>query len=154
MIEKYTKYADYAGKSLIKKNNRVYIAGSIKNTTRVKDVISLLEYQGCKCVYDWTRCDQEKIKSCPSYRKQVIDDQLRGINNSEIFVLITPGGRGAHVELGVALSQNKKIILLLDNLTDLNEVLMYSKDSIIKVYSVAELMNKIDEILNNEEIPF
>ena len=91
-----------------KPSNRVYVAGSIKNMQRCRDIMGAIEFAGGTVKYDWTRENQDKLLTDFDYKQQVIKNQLQEVARSDFFVLVAPGGRGSYVELGVALSNKIK----------------------------------------------
>lgn len=124
--------------------NSVYIASSVKNLERCKDIMDILAYTGWRSSYDWTRADQKKVLDDAYYKTKLIDEELHGIKNADAFILVLPAGRGAHVELGYALAMNKKIFILAQNREQLKEVLIYNKVSFVVTYSLVELLTEMD----------
>lgn len=127
-------------------NNGIYVAGSVKNNKeRISDIQEILSYLGWRVTYDWTKADQERIWTDPAYREQLITAELYGIQTADAFLLALPGGRGAHVELGYALAQNKKIFILAQNEEQLKEVMIYNKGSFVVCYSLSQVLYKLDK---------
>lgn len=136
----------------IKKNepNRAYVAGSVKNISRCKDVMDAVRYVGWDVRYDWTRENQEKLLTDFEYKKEVIKNQLEQVKRANIFVLVTPGGRGSYVELGVALANKIKSYILLDP-NDKEEVLVHSSTQVHQVFGLLNLLDNIERDLEDAE---
>ncbi len=91
---------------------RFYIASGLENRERVKTVADKLTALGHTLSYDWTEHGDVRDKGL---------DVLTGIATSEAFAVIDsdcvlillPGGKGTHTELGLALASraNKRILL-------------------------------------------
>ncbi len=87
---------------------KFYIASSFQNIEQVKNVASALTQKGFIHTYDWTENDRadtlDKLKSIGEAEKQAVED-------SDFVVILLPGGKGSHIELGIALGLNKRLFL-------------------------------------------
>lgn len=167
ILKEFSSYAQAGNAHDLKKakpSNRVYVAGSVKNMQRVRDIMEAIEYAGGCVAYNWTRENQDSLLKDFSYRKEVIKTQLQEVKKADIFVLVTPGGRGSYVELGVALANKIKCYILLDPDNDNAEleVLVHSSKEVNLSYNITNLLNDIENDinqptnvkLNDEDIPF
>ena len=91
---------------------RFYIASGLENIDRVKTVIGTLTEKGHEITHDWTlhgdvRGEGEETMS------SVANAEAFAVISSDCVILMLPGGRGTHTELGLALASrsNKRIIL-------------------------------------------
>ena len=92
---------------------RFYVASSFRNIVNVRYVAQTLETRGYVNTYDWTH---ERVGG--DARKVTVGD-LRSIGQRErdamigadVVVILLPGGKGAHVELGIAIAQGRRTIL-------------------------------------------
>jgi len=91
---------------------RIYVASSLENIERASAVIDTFKRCGHTISYNWTEFGDMRGRG---------EDALMSTANKEVFAVIDsdlvlvllPGGRGTHTELGLALaSRNNKRILL------------------------------------------
>lgn len=85
-----------------------YIATRLENTTahnRLRDVLNSL---GHVITYDWTT--HGPVYSHGLERvAEVAGLEAKGVLDADWVIVLWPGGRGTHVELGVALGANKHV---------------------------------------------
>ena len=91
---------------------RIYVASGLVKRDRVKEVITRLVSLGHIIAYDWTlhgdvRGDGE------ARMREVAQNEAEGVASAELALLLLPGGKGTHTELGAALATraNKRIVL-------------------------------------------
>ena len=95
---------------------KFYVASSLANYEQVRDLSLLLKKAGWEHTFDWT-------VYCPAQRtnaeilKTIGTKEYEGIKQADVVVVLTPQGRGTHVELGMAIALNKKIYLCHHNNT-------------------------------------
>ncbi|WP_096187365.1 nucleoside 2-deoxyribosyltransferase [Evansella halocellulosilytica] len=91
---------------------KFYVASSFTNFEIVRNVARQLMQKGFLHTYDWTANDRadtiEKLKKIGQEEKEAVRD-------SDFIVIILPGGKGTHIELGIALGLNKRIYLYSPN---------------------------------------
>jgi predicted Rossmann-fold nucleotide-binding protein len=90
-----------------------YVASSFKNKKVVNEVSLLLKQLGWHHTYDWTQ--NERVTSLASLQKIGMLEK-QAIANSDVVVVILPGGKGSHIELGLAIAWQKKTFLYSPNL--------------------------------------
>ena len=91
---------------------KFYVASGLVNRDRVRSVVDALAALGHTPAYDWTlhgdvrRCGEERMR-------EVAGKEAQGVVESELVLLMLPGGAGTHTELGLALAArgNKRILL-------------------------------------------
>ena len=89
---------------------RFYIASKLENHEQVKSLASILKLSGWEHTYDWTvhgsikETDIETLKS-------VGQKEADGVQSADIVIVLTPQGRGTHVELGMAIALNKVVYI-------------------------------------------
>lgn len=89
---------------------RVYIATRLENYAMHNAVRDALIAQGHEITYDWTvhgpvwRDGTERIAEVQGLERD-------GVAHAHVVVVLLPGGRGTHVELGMALALGKSIVL-------------------------------------------
>jgi len=89
---------------------KFYIASKLENYEQVNNLASSLKLSGWEHTYDWTvhgsvkETDVETLKS-------IGQNEYHGVKNADIVIILTPQGRGTHVELGMAIAFNKIIYI-------------------------------------------
>ena len=96
---------------------RFYIASGLKNHANVSRLADLLKDRGHVHTYDWTIhgavYKPEKLWSeNVNAMLEVSVAEMNGVRSADIVIVLPPGGRGTHVELGAAIALNKKIYLV------------------------------------------
>ncbi|PFG06459.1 nucleoside 2-deoxyribosyltransferase [Bacillus sp. es.034] len=89
-----------------------YIGSSFANTDLVRYVSARLEEKGFIHTYDWTRNDRA---STVKDLQHIGQNEKDAITESNVVIIMLPGGKGSHVELGIALGLGKRIILYSPN---------------------------------------
>jgi len=88
---------------------KYYIATKLERHQEHNAVRDRLAREGHELTYDWTTHG-------PVYRdglariKEVCHAELEGILNADFIIVLLPGGRGTHVELGFALAVGKPVL--------------------------------------------
>lgn len=93
----------------------VYVATSLENAKNAKQIISMFIDNDIDITYDWTvhgRIDEEHMLG------QIGKFELDGVLSADLLFMMQPARQGTHVEMGVALAANKKIILVQDGLSE------------------------------------
>lgn len=89
---------------------KFYIASKFENADMVRIVAAVLRAAGHKHTYDWTEHGSVKGQGRNRLR-QVAITEVQGVLDADIVIVILPGGRGTHAELGIALAGGKRIII-------------------------------------------
>ena len=89
---------------------RFYISSKLDNCEQVKKLAGLLSLSGWEHTYDWTVHIAEKIIDVETL-KSIGRMDCDGVKNADIVIVLTPEGRGTHVELGMALVLNKVVYI-------------------------------------------
>ena len=86
-----------------------YIGSGMKNCELVNYYAKILKENDWKQTYNWV----ENINEDVSIEDMTVYAKLesQGIIDSDVVIILLPAGRGAHIELGMALALNKKIFL-------------------------------------------
>jgi hypothetical protein len=92
-----------------------YVASRLENAPQVKELIFHLQAAGWLCKFDWTqrgvvRGDHEMMVECA-------EDEAWAAYSCDALVFLLPGGRGAHVELGIHIGRRMGYPLNQDSLT-------------------------------------
>lgn len=88
---------------------KFYIGSGFKNCELVNYYSKKLEKNGWQHTYNWTKNinNYQTIEDLIEYSKL----EQKGIIDSDVVIILLPAGRGTHIELGMALTLNKKIFL-------------------------------------------
>jgi len=89
---------------------RFYIASKLENYEQVKSLARLLKLSGWEHTYDWTVRGSIKETNIETL-KSVGQKEYDGVKNADIVIVLTPQGRGTHVELGMAIALNKVVYI-------------------------------------------
>lgn len=74
----------------------------------------LLEADGHHITYDWTHHGAVYGRGVDGIR-EVAKDEARGVVEADVVFVLLPGGRGTHVELGIALGLDKPVLIVSDD---------------------------------------
>lgn len=126
---------------------KFYIGSGMKNCELVNYYSKKLKENGWKQTYDWVKNvnDDVNIKDMIEYAKL----EQQGIVDSDVVIILLPAGRGAHIELGMALALRKKIFLCSATKEEFsieNTVAFYELANIVKLIGTAD--ENLKEIQN------
>jgi hypothetical protein len=89
---------------------KFYIATSLSRTVPHNTVRDALKLLGHEISYDWTL--HGSVKSVSKERlREVALLELGGISEADCVIVLLPGGKGTHLELGFAIASGKKVFL-------------------------------------------
>ena len=89
---------------------KIYIASRLENYLQVQAVRDALVSAGHVITYDWTRHGSVQGQGEARLR-EVAANELNGVRDADLVVVLLPGGRGTHAELGMANVLGKPVIL-------------------------------------------
>ncbi|MCI9257197.1 nucleoside 2-deoxyribosyltransferase [Oscillospiraceae bacterium 42-9] len=87
---------------------KFYIGSSLQNREAVSWYAQRLKEHGWEHAYDWTKLEPA---AAPERLAEIAQRERQGVRDAEVVILLLPGGRGTHVELGLALALGKKVFL-------------------------------------------
>jgi nucleoside 2-deoxyribosyltransferase len=107
-LEYYDKIV-YKGGEMMK----FYLASSFRNIATVNNVANQLKTRGYIQTYDWTKNAKAKEEQTFTFEdlKDIGQKEKNAVLEADIVVVLLPGGKGTHIELGIALGQGKRIFL-------------------------------------------
>ena len=125
-----------------------YIGSGMKNCELVNYYAKILKENDWKQTYNWVENinDDVSIEDMTAYAKL----ESQGIIDSDVVIILLPAGRGAHIELGMALALNKKIFLCSATKEEFsieNTVAFYGLPNIIQLVGNAD--ENIKQIIKN-----
>lgn len=90
---------------------RFYVASRLENAANVDRLAdTLIARHDWKLTYRWT--DHGSVqKDGPDRIREVSVKEYRGIEQADLVIVLLPGGRGTHVELGIALGMKKHVLI-------------------------------------------
>ena len=90
-----------------------YVASSFRNMDAVIYVTKQLVNKGYVHTYDWTKNADAREENTLTFEdlKEIGQQEKNAVIESDFIVVILPGGKGTHIELGIALGLRKKIFL-------------------------------------------
>lgn len=89
---------------------RVYIASGLGNVEAVRSLQELVRAAGWTISYDWTQHGSVQAEGIERIR-QVAHAEMRGVFEADLVLVALPGGRGTHVEMGLALAFGIPIVV-------------------------------------------
>lgn len=118
---------------------KFYIGSGMKNCELVNYYAKILKRKGWNLTYNWVENinDDVSIDDMTSYAIS----ESQGIVDSDVVIILLPAGRGAHIELGMALALNKKIFLCSETKDEFsieNTVAFYGLPNIIQLIGSAD----------------
>ena len=88
---------------------KFYIGSGMKNCELVNYYANLLKENGWEQTYDWVKNVSDDVSLEDMIEYATLESQ--GIVDSDVVIILLPAGRGAHIELGMAMALNKRVIL-------------------------------------------
>jgi hypothetical protein len=93
---------------------KCYIATGLENTLKYDEVQQRLYNIGVDVTYNWTT-HGAVWQEWPERIREVAVKESEGVQKADFVVVILPGGRGTHTELGMAISSHLPVLLLHEN---------------------------------------
>ena len=85
---------------------RFYLATRIGRSAQAAPLLEALEAQGWVRTFAWTGDEID-----PDRHADIALKELAGVREADVVIVLLPGGRGTHVEIGAALALGKPVIL-------------------------------------------
>lgn len=132
---------------------KFYVASGLTNSNAVIYVTEQLTAKGFLHTYDWTQntAPGEQPSFTLKDLTRIGQHEKDAVMESDFVVILLPGGKGTHIEMGIALGRGKKIFL-------------YSQDGSINnpaetstFYHLPEVKKchgSLDELVNNIQCEF
>lgn len=129
---------------------KFYIGSGMKNCELVNNYAKLLTDNGWEQTYDWVKNVSDDV--CLKDMIEYATLESQGIVDSDIVIILLPAGRGAHIELGMAMALNKRVFLCSstkEGFSIENTVAFYELPKIIKLIGTAE--ENVKKIIKSKE---
>lgn len=85
-----------------------YIASSFRNKQHVQTLASELKRHGFNHTYDWTK--NEKAVTFDELAS-IGEAELEAVKKADFLIVLLPGGKGTHIELGIAIGRDIPVYL-------------------------------------------
>ncbi len=139
---------------------KFYIATTLSKYKDHNFLRDILISQGHEITYDWTLHESlgnDKYVFDKNDAEDIALQEINGVLSADILILLLPGKKGSHIELGAALASNKPIIMHSENendfLLDFSRCIFYFHHLISRVVcplsKPENLLNKINEKMSS-----
>lgn len=123
-----------------------YVGSGMKNCELVTYYAEKLTEKGWYQTYDWVKNVNAdvSIEDMVEYAKL----EKQAVMDSDVVIILLPAGRGAHIELGMALALDKKLFLCSSTDKEFsieNTVAFYELPNVVKLIGTPD--TNIDEIM-------
>jgi putative intracellular protease/amidase len=89
---------------------RYYIATKLERHADHNLVRDLMAARGHEITYDWTKHGPVWSRGSDVIR-EVAQLETRGVLDADLVIVLLPGGRGTHAELGMAIAAGKPVLM-------------------------------------------
>ena len=122
-----------------------YISSRLINMDQVRHMASLLKDNGWTQTCDWTNFDLSSEDN-PDSLRIIGERECDGVKAADIVIVITPQGRGTHIELGMAIALGKRVYIY-----HIDDSYFKCDDNTCAFYwlpQVKQLTGKIDTVID------
>lgn len=88
---------------------KIYIATKLENAREHNEIRDMLREYRIGITYDWTTHGSVQGQG-HAVIQDVALNEAQGVRDADLVLVLWPGGRGTHAELGMALALNKPVI--------------------------------------------
>ncbi|MEZ7173042.1 group-specific protein [Sporosarcina sp. OR05] len=121
---------------------KFYVASSFQNKEIVRHVSMRLVDKGYIHTYDWTKNDRA---STIEELMEIGLQEKNAVLEANFIIVLLPGGKGSHIELGIALGQGKTIYLYSPN-DDINN--FETTSTFYHLSNIEKCTGTIDELID------
>lgn len=89
---------------------KYYIATRLERYVDHNLVRNWMATRGHEITYDWTSHGSVKDQGADRIR-EVAEAETRGVVDADLVIVLLPGGRGTHAELGMAIARGRPVLL-------------------------------------------
>ncbi len=89
---------------------KFYISSRLSNRAQVRRMASLLQDNGWIHTCDWTDFDVSSEDN-PDGLRAIGEREYAGVRTADVVIVLTPQGRGTHIELGMAIALGKRVYI-------------------------------------------
>jgi len=91
-------------------SRRFYVATQLERAAFQRRLASVLSSRGWELTYDWAVHGSVQSEG-PDRIREVALAESKGVAEADVVVVLLPGARGTHTELGMAIGLGKPIVL-------------------------------------------
>ena len=124
----------------------LYIASGLQNRARIIDLIDKFESLGISISYNW--CSHGQVFNLDQLRA-IAQNEINGVLNAKCILVVMPGGRGTHYEMGVAWAMKKPIVMLIEDINKHQWTSFHMLPEIIIVHTEDEAISLVEKILKD-----
>ena len=99
--------------------NKIYVASALTNYQRVLAIQTILVAEGFTIAFDWAQAHRQLIDQGRTESRQeavaVCQQEAEAIKRADMFLLVLPAKRGAHVEFGIAAAYGVSCVVLAED---------------------------------------
>ncbi len=110
---------------------KVYVASSLSHADAVKALYLELEKDGWTITHKWPEHGSVQDQGPEAIRKAALDETA-GVMSADLLIVLLPGGRGTHAELGIACGIGKPIIIAGETMQDGYESSFYYMPNVLQ----------------------
>ncbi|MEY8348059.1 group-specific protein [Bacillus cereus] len=129
---------------------KYYISSSFGNMHTVRSVASSLHEKGFVQTYDWTKNQRANTLND---LMEIGEQEKQAILDSDFLIVLSPAGKGSHIEFGIALGVGKPIYLYSEhtNILDFATTSTFYHVKGVQTF-VGELSSFIDFVLSERSM--
>jgi len=90
---------------------KFYIATGLANYEAHQELRDQLVALGHEITYNWTEHGSVQ-KESDAVKEQTAINEWLGVSDADVLIVLLPGGRGTHAEIGIALGTETKVVLV------------------------------------------
>ena len=127
---------------------KFYVGSGMQNAELVDYYAKKLIEKGWTQTYNWVATINDDVSLSEMVEYAGLESQ--GVRDAEVVIVLLPGGRGSHIELGMALALKKKIFLCSSTKEEFdigNTVAFYGLPNIVQLVGTAD--ENLEKILEN-----
>ena len=104
----------------IPKTKTFYIATGLDHAAEHNVVRDAMIREGYKITHDWTATGGSAQAQGPAAIREAALAEMRGVLTADVVIVLLPGGRGTHTELGMAIAAQRMVVVHSPNAKDLS----------------------------------
>lgn len=95
-------------KTVAENSTTTYVASNLNNALIVSELVRKLETNSIIVTYKWHK--HGYLSGCRERRTASVHE-MNGVLKADVVIVLLPGGKGTHTELGIALGAGKSILI-------------------------------------------
>lgn len=135
--------------------DNIYIASTLSNAPRVRDLRDKFKLHQIGLSYDWTSHRNGELyvpDDQPEEKRLTAEREVRGVFESKAVLVVLPGERGTHFEFGLAFALQKPVIILADKHVGYSPAFHFLSD-VVKVIDEMEAITMVIAIVRGDRLP-